>query len=67
MALATIGSAGVGQLADDWLVCPRLKCVAPLEVPVTLEPAASLVLMLAPLESYVSLLEGCDAVGQLWP
>ena len=66
IALAPIGSAGVGKLADDWLGCPRLKWFSPLEVPSPLKPAASLVFLLEPLELNVSVLTGCDAVCQSW-
>ena len=31
MTLDLIGSAGVGKLDDDWLGCPWLKWIAPLE------------------------------------
>ena len=68
MALVLIGSAGVGELSDDWLVCPRLKWVAPLEGGRSpLEPAAYLVLLFAPLDIDASLLTGCSAVCQTWP
>ena len=67
IALAPIVSAGVERLAYDWLVFPRFEWVAPLEMPSPLDPAASPVLLLAPLGIAVYLLTGCDAVGQSWP
>ena len=67
IALDKIGSAGVGKLSDDWLLCTRLKWVAPLEATGPLEPAASRVLLLAHLELDVSVLTRCNAVGQFWP
>ena len=65
--LDPIGSAGVGQLADNLLGYPQLKWVAPFKVPAPLEPAASLVLLLEPLKLNFYVLKGSDAVGQLWP
>ena len=70
-ALELIGSAVVGKLSEGWLVCPWLKWVAPVEVTAApgtapLEPAASLVLLLATLEIADSMLTVFDAVGKLW-
>ena len=67
--LALIGSAVVGKLADGCMGCPRLKWVAPMEVHVALgaaplDPAASLVLLLSPLDLTDSVLTVFDAVGQ---
>ena len=67
IALALIGGAGVGKLADDWLGFPSFKWVAPLEVTSPMELEESLVLLLAPLELDVSVLTGCNAVGQFLP
>ena len=68
IALVLIGSACVGKLSDDWLVCPWLKWVAPLEGGrSTVEPEAYLVLLLTPLELDASLLTGCYGVDQPWP
>ena len=67
--MALIGRAVVGKLSDGWLVYSWLKWVAPVKVPAVpgaapLEPVASLVLLLVPLDIADSMLTVFNTVGQ---
>ena len=66
-----IGSAAVGRLYDSCMGCTRLKWIAPVEATAApdaapLEPAASLVFLLSPLEIDDSVLTVFNAVVQYW-